>query len=142
MTKQDSPWDSRPPYSSSKYQQLLSDRPDIREKVESGGATKEQVIEWMKSGGDAQRKNSAKGWSKGFRGLASFDLSTGLLIPFTIATSCVVIAASSQFHARPAPGLLGETDANGQTIVAPGHIQDSYNRLISARNASIRPRMP
>ncbi|RKX33319.1 MAG: hypothetical protein DRP71_10555 [Verrucomicrobia bacterium] len=75
----------------------------------------------------------AKGWTRGFRGLASFDLSTGLLIPFTIATSCVVIAASSQFHARPAPGLLGEMDEYGQAMVAPAHIQGSYNRLIQAR---------
>jgi Mn2+/Fe2+ NRAMP family transporter len=78
----------------------------------------------------------AKGWSKEFRGLATFDLSTGLLIPFAIATSCVVIASSSQFHTRPAPGLLGETDASGQAIVAPGHIRGSYDRLISARIAS------
>ncbi|MEZ5278490.1 MAG: divalent metal cation transporter [Opitutaceae bacterium] len=75
----------------------------------------------------------AKGWTKGFRGLASFDLSTGLLIPFTIATSCVVIAAASQFHTRPAPGLLGETDAQGQAIIAPGPIQASYNSLVQAR---------
>jgi hypothetical protein len=78
----------------------------------------------------------AKGWARGFRGLASFDLSTGLLIPFTLATSCVVIAASSQFHAQSAPGLLEELDQNGQAIVAPSHIKGSYNRLIQARISS------
>lgn len=78
----------------------------------------------------------AKGWNKGFRGLAAFDLSTGLLIPFTIATSCVVIAAATQFHSQPAAGLLGELDADGQVIVAPGHIQGSYDRLIAGRVAS------
>ena len=41
-----------------------------------------------------------KGWDRTFRGLACFDLSTGLFIPFLLATSCVVIAAASQFHAR------------------------------------------
>lgn len=41
-----------------------------------------------------------KGWDRAFRGLAAFDLSTGLFIPFLVATSCVVIAAASQFHAR------------------------------------------
>jgi hypothetical protein len=41
-----------------------------------------------------------KGWGRAFRGLACFDLSTGLFIPFLLATSCVVIAAASQFHAR------------------------------------------
>ena len=38
-----------------KYEQLLKARPEIRKKVESGGATKEQVIAWMKKGGDRQR---------------------------------------------------------------------------------------
>ncbi len=41
-----------------------------------------------------------KGWDRAFRGLAAFDLSTGLFIPFLLATSCVVIAAASQFHAE------------------------------------------
>ena len=39
-----------------------------------------------------------KGWDKEFRGLATFDLGTGLFIPFLLATSCVVIASASQFH--------------------------------------------
>ena len=38
-----------------KYAQLLKDRPAIREKVESGDATKAQVIAWMKNGGDRQK---------------------------------------------------------------------------------------
>jgi len=37
-------------------------------------------------------------WGKEHRGLAIFDLSTGLFIPFVIATGCLVIAAASQFH--------------------------------------------
>lgn len=61
-----------------------------------------------------------KGWDSGFRGLAAFDLSTGLFIPFLLATSCVVIAAASQFHARfdpaevdrPAVEISGEYRAN------------------------------
>ena len=47
-----------------------------------------------------------RGWDRDFRGLAVFDLSTGLFVPFLLATSCVVIAAASQFHARPEPGLI------------------------------------
>ena len=50
----------------------------------------------------------AKGWRRNARGLAIFDLSTGLFIPFILATGCVVIAAASQFHAQYHPGLLGE----------------------------------
>jgi Mn2+/Fe2+ NRAMP family transporter len=47
-----------------------------------------------------------RGWDKDFRGLAIFDLSTGLFVPFLLATSCVVIAAATQFHANPEPGLI------------------------------------
>ena len=42
-----------------------------------------------------------KGWNKAFRGLAIFDLSTGLFIPFILATGCVVIASASRFHTMP-----------------------------------------
>ncbi len=43
-----------------------------------------------------------RGWNKHFRGLAVFDLSTGLFIPFILATGCVVIASASQFHTKSA----------------------------------------
>ncbi len=46
-----------------------------------------------------------KGWNRDFRELAIFDLATGLFIPFLLATSCIVVAAASQFHATPAGGL-------------------------------------
>lgn len=59
-----------------------------------------------------------RGWDKDFRGLAMFDLGTGLFIPFMMATSCVVIASASQFHGQPAPGLLSEVDANGNAVTA------------------------
>lgn len=41
-----------------------------------------------------------KSWGKSHRGLAIFDLSIGLIVPFVLATACVVIAAASQFHTR------------------------------------------
>src|SRR5690606_19787745 len=47
-----------------------------------------------------------RGWDRDFRGLAIFDLSTGLFVPFLLATSCVVLAAATQFHAQPEPGLI------------------------------------
>lgn len=40
----------------------------------------------------------ARGWSREHRGLAIFDLGTGMFIPYLIATSCVVIASAQQFH--------------------------------------------
>lgn len=77
----------------------------------------------------------ARGWDSDFRGLAIFDLSTGMLIPFVTATGCVVIASASQFHAIPGPGLLGERDAQGR-IVEPapnlvGQYRDSLKPLLS-----------
>ncbi|WP_417383978.1 divalent metal cation transporter [Gimesia sp.] len=75
----------------------------------------------------------AKGWDKDFRGLAMFDLATGLFVPFVLATSCVVIAAASQFHAKPAAGLLGETNAEGQVVKADPGLLGQYNKLLDNR---------
>ncbi|QDT26866.1 divalent metal cation transporter [Gimesia panareensis] len=75
----------------------------------------------------------AKGWDKDFRGLAMFDLSTGLFVPFVLATSCVVIAAASQFHAKPAAGLLGEKDAQGQVVQADPGLLGQYHKLLDNR---------
>jgi len=41
-----------------------------------------------------------KRWGKAHRGLAIFDLSIGLIVPFVLATACVVIASASTFHAQ------------------------------------------
>jgi Mn2+/Fe2+ NRAMP family transporter len=66
-----------------------------------------------------------KGWDRESRGLAIFDLSTGLFIPFVLATSCVVIAAASQFHAKPQPGLIEGT--------APAGLIGQYQGLLTSR---------
>jgi Mn2+/Fe2+ NRAMP family transporter len=72
-------------------------------------------------------------WDKNFRGLAIFDLSTGLFIPFILATGCVVIASASRFHAQAAPGFLGEKDAAGQLIVPDKKFVGQYNDIVTAR---------
>lgn len=74
-----------------------------------------------------------KGWGKDFRGLAIFDLSTGLFIPFILATGCVVIASSAQFHARSAPGFLGETDHAGVVIQPAKNLIGKYKKIVEAR---------
>ena len=74
-----------------------------------------------------------RGWDKDFRGLAMFDLSTGLFVPFLLATSCVVIASASQFHGKPAAGLLSEVDSQGKAVSAPAGIKSGYEKLISGR---------
>jgi Mn2+/Fe2+ NRAMP family transporter len=71
-----------------------------------------------------------RGWGKEFRGLAVFDLSTGMLIPFAIATSCVVIAAAHQFHTVPQPGFLAPA-GNPREMVepSPSHIREFEDLL-------------
>jgi Mn2+/Fe2+ NRAMP family transporter len=68
----------------------------------------------------------ARGWDKEFRGLAVFDLSTGMVIPFIAVTGCVVIAATSQFHAKPETGLL-----EGHS--APAGLVRQYEGLLDSR---------
>ncbi|MFU8892334.1 MAG: divalent metal cation transporter [Luteolibacter sp.] len=74
-----------------------------------------------------------KGWNRDFRGLAIFDLSTGLFIPFMLATGCVVIAAASQFHAKPAEGFLGEINANGELVEPAANLVGQYHKLLESR---------
>ena len=47
-----------------------------------------------------------RGWNKPFRGLARFDLATGMAIPYVLVTSCVVIASAATFHAKVDPALM------------------------------------
>jgi len=61
-----------------------------------------------------------RGWNKEFRGLAVFDLSTGLFVPFILATGCVVIASASQFHTQPAVPFAAEEASIAITAEAAG----------------------
>lgn len=53
----------------------------------------------------------ARGWDKPFRGLARFDLSTGMAIPYVLVTSCVVIAAAYSLHNRMDDALASNDPA-------------------------------
>ncbi|MBT4158019.1 MAG: hypothetical protein HOD99_04220 [Planctomycetaceae bacterium] len=68
-----------------------------------------------------------KGWDRAFRGLAAFDLSTGLFIPFLLATSCVVIAAASQFHAE-----INEKIISQPAVEITGSYRDNLERRVKA----------
>ncbi len=68
-----------------------------------------------------------KGWDRAFRGLAAFDLSTGLFIPFLLATSCVVIAAASQFHAE-----IDEKIISQPAVEITGSYRDNLERRVKA----------
>jgi len=67
-----------------------------------------------------------KGWDKQFRGISIFDLALGLAVPFVLVTSCIVIAASSQFHAKPGTGLL-------EGAGAPKNLIAQYDALLVSR---------
>jgi len=68
-----------------------------------------------------------RGWNRDFRGLAIFDLSFGMFIPFVLATSCVLIASASQFHTQPAAGVLDDMTE------APAKIVANYKKNALAR---------
>lgn len=79
-----------------------------------------------------------KRWQPVHRGLAIFDLSTGMFIPYVIATGCVVIAAGSQFHVQVDPGFVVE---NGQ-LVCPetpelAKIKSGYEGILKKRTETL-----
>jgi len=74
-----------------------------------------------------------KGWDKEFRGLAIFDLSTGLFIPFILATGCVVMASSSQFHGQPAQGLVANEPGGRVTGEPAANLVGPYKGLLADR---------
>jgi len=73
-----------------------------------------------------------KGWGREHRGLATFDLSTGLFVPFVLATSCVVIASSSQFHGQSDTGLLDPAKATAATEKLTGAFNGNLDGLLKA----------
>jgi len=56
-----------------------------------------------------------RGWDRTFRGLARFDLSTGMAIPYVLVTSCVVIAAGTRFHGTADEGFRSSDPAQIQS---------------------------
>ena len=69
----------------------------------------------------------ARGWDNYFKGLALSDLCIGLVIPFILVTSCIIIASASQFHAKPGTGLINETG------IPKGKLVPQYIGLLDAR---------
>ncbi|MEX2602047.1 MAG: divalent metal cation transporter [Balneolaceae bacterium] len=69
-------------------------------------------------------------WSAEYRGLMKFDLLFGMLIPFMLVTSFVIIAGTSQFHTVPQPGIIEEVPSE----LEPAADQvNEYNRLLRNR---------
>lgn len=74
-----------------------------------------------------------RGWDRDFRGLAIFDLSTGLLIPFMLATGCVVIAAANQFHGKVEDGLVEIYRPAEDAPTPDGKLVGSFKGILDAR---------
>jgi hypothetical protein len=53
----------------------------------------------------------ARGWDKPFRGLARFDLATGMAIPYVLVTSCVVIASAYSLHNSIDESMISDNPA-------------------------------
>jgi Mn2+/Fe2+ NRAMP family transporter len=76
-----------------------------------------------------------RGWDKDFRGLAIFDLSTGLFIPFVLASGFVVMAAASQFYLRPAPGFVPNNEGEMVSVEPAKNLTGQYDALLKRRLA-------
>ena len=72
-------------------------------------------------------------WGREFRGFMKFDLATGMLIPFVLATSGIVVAASSQFHAVPAPGFSQPVGAETSAPPVSDRQAAEYRTLLTER---------
>jgi len=91
-------------------------------------------------------------WGREHRGLAKFDLWTALLIPYIVATSCVVIAAGTRFNGKPESAYdnEGQIHANlqkGYLDLATSRAQlewepNEYNALAPVQQEAILQALP
>jgi Mn2+/Fe2+ NRAMP family transporter len=91
-------------------------------------------------------------WGREHRGLAKFDLWTALLIPYVIATSCVVIAAGTQFNGKPESAF--DDDGQIQANLEKGYLElatararlewteDEYNTLAPIQQEAVLDSLP
>ena len=70
-----------------------------------------------------------RGWDRPFRGLARFDLITGMAIPFILVTSCIVISSAHSFHAKADEDFL----ASDAETVQKSSLFGSAAKTIAAR---------
>src|SRR5690606_36928213 len=81
----------------------------------------------------------ARGWDREFRGLASFDLATGLFVPYLLATTCVVVAAAAQFHGPQSAdnqALAHMYSSTSGVANMSGKLIGGYEGLLDARLAA------
>ena len=71
----------------------------------------------------------ARGWDKPFRGLAKFDLITGMGIPYLVVTSCIVIASAHAFHAKADAEFLNPDPV----VIQTSKLFNSSKKILQAR---------
>lgn len=71
----------------------------------------------------------SKGWSREHRRLARFDLLTGMVLPFTLATSLLIITTANTLHLDPTfSGKALSAEQAAQTIA--GLLGPTFGRVI------------
>ena len=83
----------------------------------------------------------AKGWSKPHRELSRFDLVLGLFVPFIMATSFLVIATSSQFHANK-DGMHSPAAAASVLDARLASTVEDYKSLPEEQQSELRNALP
>lgn len=72
-------------------------------------------------------------WGRSHRRFAIFDLVVGMIIPFIIATACLLIVSASLYHAKPFEGLLVDNGVSAQIDeTSPG--AGAFRRLMAGRS--------
>ncbi len=83
----------------------------------------------------------ARGWGRKHRELSFFDLALGLFIPFILATSFLVIATSSQFHAK-ADGVHSELALNNVIDARLAQTVPGFGALDPEARQDLRDSLP
>ncbi|MEP4807503.1 MAG: divalent metal cation transporter [Luteolibacter sp.] len=83
----------------------------------------------------------AKGWGKKHRELSRYDLMLGLFVPFILATSFLVIATSSQFHAKK-DGVYSQVDYEKVVDNLLVKSDPGYAKLDAAGKTAVREALP
>ena len=98
-------------------QELIAEIPEAQQKAWSDEIIKRQKDVMISSAATAVGLNMtfllpysllARGWDRPFRGLARFDLITGMAIPFVLVTSCIIIASANSFYGKADAQLLSD----------------------------------
>ncbi len=78
----------------------------------------------------------ARGWDRTFRGLARWDLVTGMAIPFILVTSCIVITSASAFHGKADENILSSDSAVVQKSLFFEKLATPISKLIESKEGS------